>query len=122
MEVNQGACRFMAVARITERLTESLDMLAEYCDEFLIHAADVEGLCQGIDEELVRSAMTRTTPLSEADQFLSELGEWVSIPTTYAGGAKGVRCLPHTGTWLICLYQLCPTWLSLIGCLKARWI
>ena len=23
--------------------------------EFLIHAADVEGLCQGIDEELVKS-------------------------------------------------------------------
>ena len=25
------------------------------CSEFLIHAADVEGLCQGIDEELVQS-------------------------------------------------------------------
>lgn len=25
------------------------------CREFLIHAADVEGLCQGIDEELVQS-------------------------------------------------------------------
>lgn len=27
----------------------------ECISEFLIHAADVEGLCQGIDEELVRS-------------------------------------------------------------------
>ena len=26
-----------------------------FCSEFLIHAADVEGLCQGIDEELVKS-------------------------------------------------------------------
>ncbi|KAI0660915.1 Phosphoribosylformimino-5-aminoimidazole carboxamide ribotide isomerase [Cubamyces menziesii] len=55
---------------------ESLDLLAEYCSEFLIHAADVEGLCQGIDEELVK-----------------KLGEWASIPTTYAGGAKSVADL-----------------------------
>jgi len=50
---------------------ESLDLLSRYCSEFLIHAADLEGLCQGIDEELVKN-----------------LGEWVTIPTTYAGGAK----------------------------------
>ncbi|CAA7259760.1 unnamed protein product [Cyclocybe aegerita] len=55
---------------------ESLDMLSEYCSEFLIHAADVEGLCQGIDEDLVR-----------------KLGEWVTIPTTYAGGAKDISDL-----------------------------
>jgi len=34
---------------------ETLDLLSDYCSEFLIHAADVEGLCQGIDEELVAS-------------------------------------------------------------------
>ncbi|KAI0832490.1 Phosphoribosylformimino-5-aminoimidazole carboxamide ribotide isomerase [Trametes gibbosa] len=55
---------------------ESLDLLAQHCSEFLIHAADVEGLCQGIDEELV-----------------SKLGEWVTIPTTYAGGARSVSDL-----------------------------
>ncbi|KAH9482645.1 Enzyme that catalyzes the fourth step in the histidine pathway [Psilocybe cubensis] len=55
---------------------ESLDMLSEYCSEFLIHAADVEGLCQGIDEDLVK-----------------KLGEWVTIPTTYAGGAKDISDL-----------------------------
>jgi phosphoribosylformimino-5-aminoimidazole carboxamide ribonucleotide (ProFAR) isomerase len=33
--------------------SESLDLLSEYCSELLVHAADVEGLCQGIDEELV---------------------------------------------------------------------
>jgi len=49
----------------------SLDLLSQYCSEFLIHAADVEGLCKGIDQELVR-----------------HLGEWVSIPTTYAGGGS----------------------------------
>ncbi|KAK2466209.1 hypothetical protein APHAL10511_001851 [Amanita phalloides] len=52
---------------------ESLDFLSQYCSEFLIHAADVEGLCQGIDEALV-----------------TKLGEWVTIPTTYAGGAKSI--------------------------------
>ncbi|BGP54412.1 hypothetical protein JCM8202_000846 [Rhodotorula sphaerocarpa] len=52
---------------------ESLKRLAQYCSEFLVHAADVEGLCKGIDEDLVQ-----------------KLGEWTSIPTTYAGGAKSV--------------------------------
>ncbi|EAU84783.2 N-(5'-phospho-D-ribosylformimino)-5 [Coprinopsis cinerea okayama7 len=55
---------------------ETLDLLSEYCSEFLIHAADVEGLCQGIDEALVE-----------------KLGEWVTIPTTYAGGAKDLNDL-----------------------------
>lgn len=57
----------------TEVNKQSLDLLAEHCSEFLIHAADVEGLCQGIDQELVE-----------------KLGEWVTIPTTYAGGARHV--------------------------------
>ena len=48
---------------------ETLDRLAPCCDEFLIHAADVEGLCKGIDEELVEL-----------------LGSWGKIPVTYAGG------------------------------------
>ncbi|KIM90797.1 hypothetical protein PILCRDRAFT_94497 [Piloderma croceum F 1598] len=55
---------------------ESLDFLSEYCSEFLIHAADVEGLCQGIDQDLV-----------------TRLGEWTRIPTTYAGGAKDISDL-----------------------------
>ncbi|EKM59335.1 uncharacterized protein PHACADRAFT_136930 [Phanerochaete carnosa HHB-10118-sp] len=64
--------------RITEMevCKESLDTLAKYCSEFLIHAADVEGLCQGIDEDLVK-----------------KLGEWVTIPTTYAGGARSISDL-----------------------------
>lgn len=50
---------------------EVLNRLAESCDEFLIHAVDVEGLCRGIDRELV-----------------ANLGSWTPIPTTYAGGAS----------------------------------
>ena len=32
---------------------ESLEKLAAWCAEFLIHAVDVEGQCRGIDQELV---------------------------------------------------------------------
>jgi phosphoribosylformimino-5-aminoimidazole carboxamide ribotide isomerase len=46
-------------------------MLEEHCSEFLIHAADNEGLQRGIDEDLV-----------------TKLAEWCTIPATYAGGAK----------------------------------
>ena len=38
----------------TEITEETLALMAEYCSEFLVHAADVEGLCQGIDQELVK--------------------------------------------------------------------
>jgi phosphoribosylformimino-5-aminoimidazole carboxamide ribotide isomerase len=61
--------------------------------EFLIHAADVEGLCQGIDEDLVQSKVDESClkcRLCSCD--LTELGEWTTIPTTYAGGAKGKEC------------------------------
>jgi len=54
------------------RLTlELLDQLADYCAEFLIHATDVEGKCEGIDSQLV-----------------SLLGRWKKAPVTYAGGAQ----------------------------------
>ena len=61
----------------TEKISpELLTRLGEFCDEFLIHAADVEGLCRGIDHELV-----------------AKLAEWTPIPTTYAGGAKSLADL-----------------------------
>lgn len=51
--------------------------LAKYCDEVLVHAADVEGLCRGIDEDLV-----------------ARLGEWAAnLKVVYAGGAKSVSDL-----------------------------
>jgi phosphoribosylformimino-5-aminoimidazole carboxamide ribotide isomerase len=52
---------------------ETLATLAGFCSEFLVHAVDVEGLCHGIDRELV-----------------SRLGQWTPIPTTYAGGASSL--------------------------------
>jgi phosphoribosylformimino-5-aminoimidazole carboxamide ribotide isomerase len=52
----------------------TLDRLAPFCAEFLIHAADVEGLCRGIDADLV-----------------SMLGSWGKIPVTYAGGAATMQ-------------------------------
>ena len=55
---------------------EWLDRLAGYADEFLIHAADVEGLCAGIDAELAE-----------------KIGSWGQIPVTYAGGVSSMKDL-----------------------------
>lgn len=55
---------------------ETLQKFSGYCAEFLVHAVDVEGLCSGIDGELV-----------------SKLGQWTPIPMTYAGGAKSISDL-----------------------------
>ena len=55
---------------------ETLKKFSTYCDEFLIHAVDVEGLCRGIDGELVE-----------------KLGAWSPIPMTYAGGANSLADL-----------------------------
>ena len=46
--------------RKADRPAESIQQIEEWCSELLIHAADVEGLCQGIDGELVE----REPPLS----------------------------------------------------------
>ncbi len=46
-----------------------LNVLAESCDEFLIHAVDVEGKASGIETQLA-----------------TMLGGWNGIPITYAGG------------------------------------
>jgi len=58
---------------------ETLRKLAGSCAEFLVHAVDVEGLCRGVDLELVE-----------------KLGRWTPIPTTYAGGANTLRDLEET--------------------------
>ena len=57
---------------------ETLEDLAKSCDEFLVHAADVEGKQQGMDDDLIR--------------FLAENSP---IPVTYAGGAKSLEDLKH---------------------------
>ena len=41
---------------------ETLEMLAQYCCEFLVHAVSVEGLQQGIDRELV-ALLAQISPL-----------------------------------------------------------
>lgn len=53
-----------------------MDKLSGYCDEFLVHAVDVEGKAEGIEKEL--AAM---------------LGEWQGKPITYAGGVHSYEDL-----------------------------
>lgn len=48
---------------------KTLDFFKDYCDEFLIHAVDVEGKASGIECSLAKL-----------------LGDWGKIPITYAGG------------------------------------
>ncbi|MBL6921294.1 MAG: phosphoribosylformimino-5-aminoimidazole carboxamide ribotide isomerase [Akkermansiaceae bacterium] len=63
---------------ITEMVID-LDIIAhlsQYCAEFLIHAADVEGQCSGVDVPLVEL-----------------LGQWTGCPITYAGGVRGLEDL-----------------------------
>ncbi|MGG1633391.1 phosphoribosylformimino-5-aminoimidazole carboxamide ribotide isomerase [Paenibacillus sp. FSL K6-3182] len=52
---------------------QNISFLEQYCNEFLVHAVDVEGKQSGIQQSLVRS-----------------LADWVTIPTTYAGGARSI--------------------------------
>lgn len=47
----------------------TLEKFHQYCDEFLIHAVDVEGKASGVEKELA-----------------SMLGEYGKLPVTYAGG------------------------------------
>ncbi|MDA9094764.1 phosphoribosylformimino-5-aminoimidazole carboxamide ribotide isomerase [Porticoccaceae bacterium] len=55
---------------------ETISELENYCAEFLVHAADVEGLQAGIDTDLVKL-----------------LGESCTLPCTYAGGARSLQDL-----------------------------
>ncbi len=60
-----------------EKVTyERMDKLSEYCDEFLIHAVDVEGKNSGIEKELAEL-----------------LGNWQGKPLTYAGGVHSMEDL-----------------------------
>ncbi|MFT5466021.1 MAG: phosphoribosylformimino-5-aminoimidazole carboxamide ribotide isomerase [Verrucomicrobiales bacterium] len=54
----------------------TLDEVAKHCQQLLIHAADVEGKCEGIDQRLVEV-----------------LGKWAGLPITYAGGAQSLEDL-----------------------------
>ena len=72
---NIATNRWQTVTK-TQVNQETLEKLSEHCSEFLIHAADVEGLQAGIDQDLVKL-----------------LGECATIPVTYAGGARSLEDL-----------------------------
>lgn len=57
----------------------TFELLSPYCSEYLIHAADVEGLRAGMDEDLIRL-----------------LGAECPLPVTYAGGARSFDDLKKT--------------------------
>ena len=53
---------------------ETLESLSEYCDEFLIHAVDVEGKASGVEKEVVK-----------------RLGKRQILPVTYAGDVHSME-------------------------------
>ncbi|MBQ2287796.1 MAG: phosphoribosylformimino-5-aminoimidazole carboxamide ribotide isomerase [Lachnospiraceae bacterium] len=55
---------------------ETLHMLEPYCDEFLIHAVDVEGKAAGIEQPIAKL-----------------LGTFTACPVTYAGGVGSFKDL-----------------------------
>lgn len=64
---------------------ENLDRLSQCCDEFLIHAADVEGKRAGVEKSLV-----------------TLLGAWQKrsgFPVTYAGGVHSLEDLDLIGSF-----------------------
>lgn len=73
---------YLVVTDRWQKLTEEvvdyglLDRLSVYCDEYLIHAVDVEGRAEGIEKNLAVL-----------------LGEWRGIPITYAGGVHSYEDL-----------------------------
>lgn len=64
--------------KLTEEKVEEalLERLSAYCDEFLVHAVDVEGKAGGMEEGLIRL-----------------LGGWAGKPVTYAGGVHSYEDL-----------------------------
>ncbi len=58
-----------------------LEKLSAFCDEFLVHAVDVEGKSKGPEEELVML-----------------LSNWQGIPVTYAGGVHSFEDLEKLRT------------------------
>lgn len=53
---------------------ETIEKLQDYADEFLVHAVDVEGKANGVECDLVKM-----------------LGEYATIPITYAGGVGSYK-------------------------------
>ena len=74
--------QYLIVTDRWQKLTEEavdealLEKLSAYCDEFLIHAVDVEGKAQGMEQELVKS-----------------IADYTGNPITYAGGVHSMEDL-----------------------------
>lgn len=71
--------------KFTEEIVskETIEKLQDYADEFLIHAVDVEGKANGVEEELVKI-----------------LSEYAGVSVTYAGGVgsyKDIETLKRLG-------------------------
>lgn len=71
--------------RFTEEIVskETIEKLQDFADEFLIHAVDVEGKANGVEEELVKI-----------------LSEYAGVSVTYAGGVgsyKDIETLKRLG-------------------------
>lgn len=60
-------------SRLTE---ETLELFSDFCDEYLVHAVDVEGKADGIEENVVKL-----------------LGNWGKKKITYAGGIHSFKDL-----------------------------
>ncbi|MBE6837117.1 MAG: phosphoribosylformimino-5-aminoimidazole carboxamide ribotide isomerase [Ruminococcus sp.] len=56
-----------------ELCEKTIDALSKSCDEFLIHAVDVEGKASGVEEEICEM-----------------MGDFCEIPSTYAGGISSL--------------------------------
>lgn len=67
----------------TEVTPETMKKLSEYCDEFLIHAADVEGKASGVEKELI-------PVLREGSEMIGH-----DFPVTYAGGIGSFEDLEY---------------------------
>ena len=61
--------------------SNNLSTLSDYCDEFLVHGVDVEGKQSGIEDDLV-----------------ALLGQYSTIPVTYAGGVRTLDDLKRIDT------------------------
>ncbi|MBP3469783.1 MAG: phosphoribosylformimino-5-aminoimidazole carboxamide ribotide isomerase, partial [Lachnospiraceae bacterium] len=67
--------RWQKFTEVTVTL-DLMEKLGSHCDEFLIHAVDVEGKARGVEKELVEL-----------------LSEYTERPVTYAGGAGSMEDL-----------------------------
>ncbi|KAL6005273.1 hypothetical protein ACLOJK_005835 [Asimina triloba] len=85
---------------------KTLDFLASYADEFLVHGVDVEGKRLGIDEDLAAllgqfSPVRNSPPILSSADFFDEMFAVIlvlsfglsQIPVTYAGGVTTIEDL-----------------------------